>query len=135
MPYTRREVRFLESSASPLTQTQKDKMNRELHDDPSLGHHTKGSPTMKKHNIREIRVEVHRDSKGNVTGHTVRHHMIPKPTKSPAFMEDTHESYPFGAKGEGTNKGPHLGDHIMSHLGMGDAAKEAHEEEEPGGEE
>lgn len=131
MPYTRRQVRYLESSASPLTQAQKDKMNAELHEDPSLGHHTKGSSTMAKHNIREIRVEVHRDAKGSVTGHTVHHHMLAKPTKSPAFMEDTHESYPFGSKGEGASGGAKLGDHIMHHLGMGDKGKESHQDAEP----
>lgn len=48
MPYTRRQVRYLESSGSPLTAEQKDKMNRELHADPSLGHKKKGSAAMKR---------------------------------------------------------------------------------------
>jgi hypothetical protein len=48
MPYTRRQVRFLESSGSPLTPAQKDKMNAELHTDPSLGHKRKGSKAMKR---------------------------------------------------------------------------------------
>lgn len=51
----------------------------------------------KDHGIREIRIEVHR-SKGKVTGHTVHHHMVPKPsTKSHSFMEETHHSFPFSA--------------------------------------
>jgi hypothetical protein len=51
----------------------------------------------KDHGIRELRIEVHR--KGNkITGHTVHHHMVPKPTgKSHAFYEDTHHSFPFSA--------------------------------------
>ena len=86
--------------------------------------------TMSKHNIREIRVEVHRDAKGAVTGHTVHHHMMPKATKSPAFMENTEESYPFGAGGESANGGANLGGHIMQHLGMGDKSKEAKQDGE-----
>jgi hypothetical protein len=42
MPWTRKEVEFLESSDSPLTPAQKAKMNRELHADPALGHERKG---------------------------------------------------------------------------------------------
>jgi len=48
MPYTRREVKFLFSSGSPLTAEQKAKMESELHADPALGHETKGSATMKR---------------------------------------------------------------------------------------
>jgi len=48
MPFTRKEVRFLESSGSPLTTEQKAKMNEELHENPSLGHMRKGSAEMKR---------------------------------------------------------------------------------------
>lgn len=48
MPYTRRQVRFLESDDSPLSPAQKDKMNAELHADPALGHKRKGSAAMKR---------------------------------------------------------------------------------------
>jgi hypothetical protein len=42
MPYTRRQVRYLLSSASPLSGAQQDKMKAELHADPALGHKRKG---------------------------------------------------------------------------------------------
>lgn len=48
MPWTRRQVRYLESSGSPLTSAQKAKMNAELHADPSMGHKKKGSADLKK---------------------------------------------------------------------------------------
>ena len=48
MPYTRKEVRFLESKVSPLSAEQKEKMNEELHENPALGHKKKGSAAMKR---------------------------------------------------------------------------------------
>lgn len=142
MPWTRRQVRYLESSGSPLTAAQKDKMNSELHSDPSLGHKKKGSAAMKKaaapHAIREMRIEIHRGPKDEVTGHTVHHHMMPKAAnKSAAFMENTEHSFPFGADGESSTHG-HMLDHIGEHLGiLGEAAKgvaQEEKEEEPEGE-
>ena len=89
-----------------------------------------------KHNIREMRIEVHRakpsgksTGPGEVTGHTVHHHMIPKPSKSPAFMEETHESYPFDADGESSTHGNML-NHIGKHLGLAAATEEEHEPDE-----
>lgn len=82
------------------------------------------------HKIREIRIEVHRDKKQGVTGHTVHTHHMPKATgKSGAFLEDTHESVPFDANGESKSHG-HMLDHIGSQLGMQGAA-----EAEPDGDE
>ena len=76
-----------------------------------------------KHNIREMRIEVHRGKGGEVTGHTVHHHMMPKATgKSGAFMEDTHHSFPFGADGHSSTHG-HMGAHIAKHLGISVPAK------------
>lgn len=125
MPYTRRQVRFLESAGSPLTEAQKAKMNRELHENPALGHQQKGSSAMKKNNIREMRIEVHRGKSGAVTGHTVHHHMMPsKASKSGAFMEETHHSFPFGP---GDHK--QMLAHISQHLG-GKAEAEPVEEAE-----
>lgn len=43
MPWTRRQVKSLFSSGSPLSSAQKDKMHSELHADPGLGHYKKGS--------------------------------------------------------------------------------------------
>lgn len=43
MPYTRRQVKYLLSSGSPLSGAQKDKMKNELHADPAMGHAKKGS--------------------------------------------------------------------------------------------
>lgn len=48
MPWTRKQVRYLFSSGSPLTQEQKDKMAGELHRNPALGHARKGSTSLKK---------------------------------------------------------------------------------------
>ena len=48
MPWSRREVKFLESSGSTLSSEQKDKMNAELHANPSMGHQKKGSAAMKR---------------------------------------------------------------------------------------
>lgn len=42
MPWTRHQVKFLLSSGSPLSGTQKRKMVGELHRDPSMGHKRKG---------------------------------------------------------------------------------------------
>lgn len=79
-----------------------------------------------KHNIREIRVEVHHGEGGKVTGHTVHHHMMPKKTKSPAFYEDTNESYPFDANGKSSSHGDML-NHIGKHLGLASATEDEHE--------
>jgi hypothetical protein len=48
MSWTRRQVKKLLSSGSPLTADQKQKMIKELHDNPSLGHARKGSKALKK---------------------------------------------------------------------------------------
>jgi hypothetical protein len=42
MPWTRRQVRYLLSSGSPLSGEQKTKMKGELHADPAMGHMKKG---------------------------------------------------------------------------------------------
>ena len=101
MPWTPRQVRYLESSGSPLTPAQEDKMNSELHSDPSLGHKKKGSEAMKKEagpKLREMRIEFHHDKDGNSTGHTVHHEHMHTPNKSGAFMAgDAPASFPFGA--------------------------------------
>lgn len=51
MPWTRKQVKKLLSSGSPLSEEQKDKMKSELHEDPSLGHARKGSAELKKPKI------------------------------------------------------------------------------------
>ena len=133
MPWTRKQVRFLESSGSPLTAAQKDNMNAELHADPSLGHNKKGSEAMKHDpQIREMRIEMHRGKGGEITGHTVHHHMMPsKASRSGAFMEETHHSFPFGPK-DHARMMEHIAQHIkgpmkaMAH----DVAKQEAEEGE-----
>lgn len=127
MPYTEKQVRFLESSGSPLTAEQKAKMNAELHADPSLGHHKKGSAAMKRvakaEPMREMRVEIHRGPgpKKEVTGFTVHHHMVPKPaSKSGAFMEDTTHQQPF-SKDEHGKMMAHVTQHLKAQLGMAGA--------------
>jgi hypothetical protein len=123
MPWTERQVRYLESSGSPLTHGQKNKMNAELHADPSLGHKKKGSSAMKKipgGKLREMRIEVHH-SGGKKTGYTVHHSMEPESaSKSGAFMEQMHHSFPFGA-----NQHEEMMDHVSEHLG-GDGAAVSH---------
>jgi hypothetical protein len=48
MPYTRRQVRFLLSSGSPLSSKKKAELKKELHADPSIGHAAKGAGHGKK---------------------------------------------------------------------------------------
>jgi hypothetical protein len=48
MPWTPRQVRYLESKSSPLSAVQKESMNSELHSMPAMGHMTKGSKAMKR---------------------------------------------------------------------------------------
>lgn len=56
MPWTQREKRFLLSAGSPLTDQQKDKMETELHADPSLGHaHLHAIPRLKHINALSLR--------------------------------------------------------------------------------
>lgn len=44
MPWTPKQVRFLFSSGSPLSEEQKEKDKAELHANPSLGHRRKKNP-------------------------------------------------------------------------------------------
>lgn len=147
MPWTERQVRYLESSGSPLTAAQKSKMNSELHQDPSLAHHQKGSSAMKKpaatHDpmsemrepMREMRIEIHRGPKQKVTGFTVHHHMVPKATKSMAFSENTTHSKPFGAD-QHEQMMDHIHEHTAAQLGGKEpaAATPSAEEEQAEGE-
>ena len=48
MPWTRKQVKYLLLSGSPLTAGQKDKMKGELHANPAMGHEKKGSAELKK---------------------------------------------------------------------------------------
>lgn len=43
MPWTRRQVKYLLSSGSPLSGQQKTKMKGELHANPTMGHKRKGA--------------------------------------------------------------------------------------------
>jgi len=95
-------------------------------------------PAKGPHKIREMRIEVHRGPKNEVTGHTVHHHMMPSRTKSSpsgAFMENTEHSFPFDANGESKSHG-HMLDHIADHLKLGEPeGGESEAGEEPEGEE
>ena len=44
MPWTRQQVEYLLSDGSPLSAAQKEKMKRELHANPELGHRKKAEP-------------------------------------------------------------------------------------------
>lgn len=97
MPWTRKQVRYLESSGSPLTQAQKDKMNAELHANPAMGHMKKGSKAMKKEPTaayHHTMITHHSDG-----SHTVEHHPHHKMSgKHGAFMEAGEpKSYSAGA--------------------------------------
>jgi hypothetical protein len=48
LPWTRRQVKKLLSSGSPLSEDQQRKMKEELHRNPKLGHAKKGSEALKK---------------------------------------------------------------------------------------
>lgn len=41
MPWTRKQVKYLLSSGSPLSESQKTKMKKELHANPQIGHKKK----------------------------------------------------------------------------------------------
>lgn len=48
MPWTPKQVKKLLGDKSPLTPEQKQKMQAELHANPSLGHAVKGSKALKR---------------------------------------------------------------------------------------
>ena len=51
MPWTRKQVKYLLSSGSPLSGQQKTKMKGELHANPAMGHKRKGQ-SMKLSSLR-----------------------------------------------------------------------------------
>ena len=70
------------------------------------------------HKLANLEIEIHRDGAGAVTGHTVRHHFLPKSTKSGAFSErPPAASYPFDGDGQSAQHG-HILTHIGKHLGI-----------------
>jgi len=48
MPWTRKQVRYLLSSGSPLSESKKESMKGELHSNPEMGHAHKGSDLLKR---------------------------------------------------------------------------------------
>jgi hypothetical protein len=48
MPWTPRQTRYLLSSVSPLSASEKDKMKGELHANPRLAHAKKGSSVLQR---------------------------------------------------------------------------------------
>lgn len=52
MPWTLKQTRYLFSKGSPLTEEQKDKMAKELHQNPALGRMRKGSKAMKRGKLK-----------------------------------------------------------------------------------
>ena len=86
--------------------------------------------------MREMRIEIHHGPKNKVTGFTVHHHMMPKPTKSMAFSENTTHSHPFGVDQHAAMM-DHVDQHTAAQLGAGmkePAEAEPEEEEEEEGE-
>lgn len=55
MPWTRRQVRYLLSSGSPLSSEQREKMKGELHSDPAMGHARKGSSQLRKSTAKQTK--------------------------------------------------------------------------------
>ena len=46
-PWTRKQVKYLLSKGTPLTDEQREKMKAELHQNPKMGHAKKGSKGLK----------------------------------------------------------------------------------------
>jgi hypothetical protein len=69
---------------------------------------------MKKSQLSDMRIEFHHNPAGKLTGHTVHHTMMAKPSKSGAFSEHEHASFPFSVS-------DHAGmlAHVNEHLGGG----------------
>jgi hypothetical protein len=86
--------------------------------------------------MREMRIEIHRGPKKEVTGFTVHHHMVPKPHgKSSAFYEDTNVSHPFAAGDHGAMMA-HVNQHMKGQIGApGGAQMASADHEEPDGDE
>jgi hypothetical protein len=59
MPWTRKQVKKLLSSGSPLSAAQQDSMKAEMHANPAMGHAKKGSAALKKYprNAARLRTE------------------------------------------------------------------------------
>lgn len=68
--------------------------------------------------MREMRIQFHRTG-GKVTGATVHHFMMPKGSKSSAFMEHTQHSQQFGA-GEHEAMMDHVHEHTAAQMGEGE---------------
>jgi hypothetical protein len=92
MPWTKRQVRFLESKDSPLTSSQREKMNSELHDNPSMGHMKKGAKGMERGN----KVEAYKKSKRKA--HRIH---IEKADDDSGFMVTTHYPGPIDGSSHG----------------------------------
>ena len=71
--------------------------------------------------MKEMRIEIHRGTGGKVSGFTVHHHMVPKASKSAAFMQDETVSQPFGAH-EHEKMIDHVHEHTAAQLGQTSAS-------------
>lgn len=81
--------------------------------------------------LRELRVEIHRGPAPahKVTGFTVHHNMMPKATKSQAFMEHTSHTQPFSAKEHGSMM-DHVGESLEGAMGAASQADGGKAEQE-----
>ena len=138
MPWTRRQVRYLESSGSPLTAQQKSKMNAELHSDPSMGHKKKGSAAMAKGTVAKEDKGLEKEAKApfhmtHITHYDDGSHSV----EHEAHMKSASKGGAFMSRGEGKSYSAGDGKELMSklgeHLGIGaaKAAGTAEEELEP----
>jgi hypothetical protein len=86
MPWTRRQVRFLESKDSPLTSSQREKMNAELHANPAMGHMKKGHMS---------KVDTYKKSKRKA------HRVVIEPAEG-GYVATTHYPGPIDGSSHGT---------------------------------
>jgi hypothetical protein len=93
------------------------KHNRDKGEKPAM----KKQPAMP---MKRMEIEIHRGPKKEVTGFTVHHHMMPTPSKSPAFMEDTTHSQPFSVK-EHDAMMDHIDEHTSAQMGKSMGGAEA----------
>lgn len=79
---------------------------------------TKGAAMEKKHDehMREMRIQIHRGGDKKATGATVHHYMMPKTSKSSAFVEHTQHSQKF-SKGEHEAMMEHIEKHMSEQMG------------------
>lgn len=88
-------------------------------------------PMEKAPHMRRMEIEIHRGPNKKVSGFTVHSHMMPKASKSAAFMENETHSQPFGAHEHGQML-DHIEEHTAAQLGHESAGEPEEEPTEEG---